>query len=80
MREYYGCRTCRSADKQLEEYIRTLPMETSHHRVDSQDTNADLVCRVFAADCVPMDPAALPRKRQRESVGRMRTRLLQETS
>ena len=38
MREYYGCRTCKSADKQLEEYIRTLPMETSHHRVDSQDT------------------------------------------
>ena len=38
MREYYGCRTCKSADKQLEEYIRALPMETSHHRVDSQDT------------------------------------------
>ncbi len=38
MIEYYGCRTCKSADRQLEEYIRTLPMETSHHRVESQDT------------------------------------------
>ncbi len=38
MIEYYGCRTCKSADGQLEEYIRTLPMETSHHRVESQDT------------------------------------------
>ena len=28
----YGCNTCKSADKPLEEFIRSLPMETSHHR------------------------------------------------
>ena len=30
------CRTCESADKPLEAYIRSLPFETSHHRVESQ--------------------------------------------
>ena len=38
MNECYGCNTCKSADKPLEEYIAGLPMETSHHRVDSQKT------------------------------------------
>lgn len=36
MNECFGCNTCRSADKPLEEFIRTLPMETSHHRVEGQ--------------------------------------------
>lgn len=34
----YGCNTCKSADKPLEDFIRSLPMETSHHRVDTQKT------------------------------------------
>lgn len=34
----YSCTTCLNADKQLEEYISQLPMETSHHRVESQQT------------------------------------------
>ena len=34
----YGCNTCKSADKPLEGYIRNLPFETSHHRVDTQKT------------------------------------------
>ena len=38
MNECYGCVTCKSADKPLEEFIAGLPMETSHHRVDSQKT------------------------------------------
>ena len=38
MNECYGCNTCKSADKPLEEFIAGLPMETSHHRVDSQKT------------------------------------------
>ncbi len=38
MNQCYGCNTCSSADKPLEGYIRELPMETSHHRVDTQKT------------------------------------------
>lgn len=38
MSQCYGCKTCQSADKPLENYIRSLPMETSHHRVDTQKT------------------------------------------
>lgn len=34
----YGCNTCKSADKPLEGYIRNLPFETSHYRVDTQKT------------------------------------------
>ena len=34
----FGCNTCASADKPLEGFIRTLPMETSHHRVEGQST------------------------------------------
>ena len=36
MNQCFGCNTCRSADKPLEEFIRTLPIETSHHRVEGQ--------------------------------------------
>ena len=38
MNQCYGCSTCRSADKPLEEFIAGLPMETSHHRVEGQST------------------------------------------
>lgn len=38
MEQCYGCNTCRSADKPLEDFIRSLPMETSHHRVETQET------------------------------------------
>ena len=30
--------TCASADKPMEEYIRQLPLETAHHRVEGQST------------------------------------------
>ena len=30
--------TCPSADKPMEEYIRRLPLETAHHRVETQQT------------------------------------------
>ena len=36
MNSCFGCNTCKSADKPLEEFISKLPMETSHHRVESQ--------------------------------------------
>ncbi len=36
MNQCFGCNTCSSADKPLENYIRSLPMQTSHHRVEDQ--------------------------------------------
>ncbi|MDR1059204.1 MAG: anaerobic carbon-monoxide dehydrogenase catalytic subunit [Treponema sp.] len=49
----YGCTTCISADKPLEEFIAGLPMETSHHRVESQETKCGfglqgVCCRLCA--------------------------------
>ncbi|MDO4469010.1 MAG: anaerobic carbon-monoxide dehydrogenase catalytic subunit [Bacillota bacterium] len=38
MNKCFGCNTCASADKPLEGFIRDLPMETSHHRVEGQST------------------------------------------
>lgn len=38
MNKCFGCNTCASADKPLEGFIRNLPMETSHHRVEGQST------------------------------------------
>lgn len=38
MNQCFGCNTCASADKPLEGFIRKLPMETSHHRVEGQST------------------------------------------
>ncbi len=38
MNQCYGCNTCKSADKPLEEFIAGLPLETSHHRVEGQST------------------------------------------
>ncbi len=36
MNQCYGCNTCSSADKPIESFIRELPMQTSHHRVEGQ--------------------------------------------
>ncbi len=36
MNNCYGCNTCASADKPIEDFIRQLPMQTSHHRVEDQ--------------------------------------------
>lgn len=49
----FSCNTCKSADKPLEAYIKTLPMETSHHRVESQSTKCGfglqgVCCRLCA--------------------------------
>lgn len=37
MNETYSCETCKSADKPLQQFIADLPMQTSHHRVASQE-------------------------------------------
>ncbi len=36
MNQCFSCNTCASADKPMETFIRSLPMETAHHRVDGQ--------------------------------------------
>lgn len=38
MNQCFSCNTCKSADKPLEGFIKSLSMETSHHRVESQKT------------------------------------------
>ena len=53
MSQCYGCSTCKSADKPLEDFIRSLPMETSHHRVETQRTKCGfglqgVCCRLCA--------------------------------
>ncbi len=53
MNSCYGCSVCKSADKPLEEFISKLPMQTSHHRVESQQTKCNfglqgVCCRLCA--------------------------------
>ncbi len=53
MNQCYGCATCKSADTMLEDFIAKLPVETSHHRVESQDTKCafglqGVCCRLCA--------------------------------
>ena len=74
MNQCYGCNTCKSADKPLEDFIAKLPVETSHHRVDAQSTSVDSDCRVCAAVCVRMAPAVSLPKRPAGSVERPQIR------
>ena len=37
MNQAFGCNTCPNADRHLGDFIAALPLETSHHRVDSQE-------------------------------------------
>ena len=53
MTQRFSCTTCRSADKPLEQFIADLPMETSFHRVDSQEVKCEfglegVCCRLCA--------------------------------
>ncbi|MDR1862993.1 MAG: anaerobic carbon-monoxide dehydrogenase catalytic subunit [Treponema sp.] len=59
----YGCTTCASADKPLEEFIAGLSMETSHHRVESQETKCGfglqgVCCRLCANGPCRISPEA----------------------
>jgi carbon-monoxide dehydrogenase catalytic subunit len=63
MNECYGCNTCKSADKPLEEFIAGLPMETSHHRVDGQKTKCGfglkgVCCRLCSNGPCRITPSA----------------------
>ena len=49
----FSCTTCQSADKPLEQFIADLPMETSFHRVESQEVKCEfglegVCCRLCA--------------------------------
>ena len=53
MNDVFSCSTCPSADKTLECFIAGLPMETSHHRVESQEVKCafglqGVCCRLCA--------------------------------
>ena len=63
MNECYGCNTCKSADKPLEEFIAGLPLETSHHRVDGQKTKCGfglkgVCCRLCSNGPCRITPSA----------------------
>ena len=63
MNQCVGCNTCASADKKLEGYIRELPMETSHHRVEGQSTKCGfglqgVCCRLCANGPCRITPKA----------------------
>lgn len=53
MDQVFGCNTCPNADRQLGKFIAELPLETSHHRVDSQEVKCafglqGVCCRLCA--------------------------------
>ena len=55
--------TCPSADKPMEEYIRSLPLETAHHRVETQKTKCGfglqgVCCRLCANGPCRVTPAS----------------------
>lgn len=63
MNQCYGCNTCKSADKPLEGFIRELPMETSHHRVEGQSTKCNfglqgVCCRLCSNGPCRITPSA----------------------
>lgn len=63
MNQCYGCNTCASADKPLEGFIRSLPMEISHHRVEGQSTKCGfglqgVCCRLCANGPCRITPKA----------------------
>ena len=63
MNQCYGRNTCASADKPLEGFIRSLPMETSHHRVEGQSTKCGfglqgVCCRLCANGPCRITPKA----------------------
>ena len=64
MNNAYGCDTCFSADKPLERFIAALPIETSHHRVEPQETKCafglqGVCCRLCANGPCRITPDSL---------------------
>ena len=79
MNQCYGCNTCKSADKPLENYIRSLPMETSHHRVEGQSTKCGFGLQGVCCRLCSNGLAVLRQMLQEESAVQTPTQSLQET-
>lgn len=79
MNQCYGCTTCESADKPLEGFIKNLPLETSHHRVEGQSTNVLLDFKEYVVGFVQTDRAESHRMPREESAVQMQIRSLRET-
>ena len=79
MNQCYGCTTCKSADKPLEGFIRSLPVETSHHRVRARVPNVALVFKVSVAVSALTGLAVSLRRLQEVSAAPTQTRSSPET-
>lgn len=65
----FGCNTCASADKPLEGFIRNLPMETSHHRVEGQSTKCGFGLQGVCCRLCSNGPCRITPKAPREICG-----------
>ena len=65
----FGCATCASADKLLEGFIANLPMETSHHRVESQETKCGFGLQGVCCRLCANGPCRITPKSQRGICG-----------
>ena len=64
-----SCKTCRSADLPLQEFIAGLPMQTSHHRVDSQSVKCGFGLQGVCCRLCSNGPCRITPKSQRGICG-----------
>ena len=75
MNQCYSCTTCKSADKPLEEFIASLPMETSHHRIEGQSTKCAFGLQGVCCRLCANGPCRVTPESPRASAGQTRTPL-----
>lgn len=79
MNQCYGCTTCKSADKPLEGFIRSLPVETSHHRVEGQSTKCGFGLQGVCCRLCSNGPCRITPEAQEVSAAPTQTRSSPET-
>lgn len=79
MNQCYGCTTCKSADKPLEGFIRSLPVETSHHRVEGQSTKCGFGLQGVCCRLCSNGPCRITPEVQEVSAAPTQTRSSPET-
>ena len=79
MNQCYGCTTCESADKPLEGFIKNLPLETSHHRVEGQSTKCAFGLQGVCCRLCSNGPCRITPDAPRGICGAMQIRSLRET-
>ena len=79
MNQCYGCTTCKSADKPLEGFIRSLPVETSHHRVEGQSTKCGFGLQGVCCRLCSNGPCRITPELQEVSAAPTQTRSSPET-